>query len=317
MLLIDNLINKRRAEKIVKDFYGNGAKLLSMKKLPGGKSNAVYRLISDKDPNGVVVRSAHLNKKSLLVHEKSALPSEAEATKLLLENGIDVPHFLKYRKRGEVIDREYAVYKFIKSDVPGREDEIDYKSLNEVIEKLHAIKGNYFGFIGRTRYGSWYEFIADFSGELLGLAEKYRFFKDKKYTAELGEEIKKSEDIFNEINTPYYVHNDIGRKNFLFGKKGNAFHFLALIDLENSLFGDADFEFGRAKLTDGQCYDRVMLKERENLAPNRIKRLRIYSLINYLISMHIMRVKYRLPRYFKRLRERYIECFENKDNYYF
>jgi len=88
-----------------------------------------------------------------------------------------------------------------------------------------------------------------------------------------------------------------------------------VIDIERSLSGDPDFEYSRAALTDRICYNKVMLASRAGMTPARAARLRIYSLLNYLISMHILRGQYFIPGYFYKLKKYYIERFNQKDGY--
>lgn len=324
MLKNDNLLCRKEVKIILKDFYDNREKLKHKKRLAGGKNNATYHVISSSSQKGILIRSAHIDKTNLLSFEKNMMSQEKTTLSMLDTAGIPVPKLLKYVPFGEVIKKEYAIYEYIENDRPIFEKvskneyippNVDFESLNLLVDKVHEIKGSGFGYVSKPLYSSWYSFIVDLSNELLDIAERHSFFADKIYIEELRKEIADSKEIFEEIKEPIFLRNDIGLKNYLFKQVGDEYRCIYLIDVELSMFGDIDFEFSRAKLTDKFCYDKIMTEHKQNLTPNRIKRLRIYSLLNYLISMHIMKVKYYIPQYFNTLKKQFIEIFDEQNTY--
>jgi aminoglycoside phosphotransferase (APT) family kinase protein len=324
MLKCDNLLSKRQINKILKDFYNKPDKLISKTRLTGGKSNAAYKVVSSSNLNGILIRSAHVDKTALLSFEKNMMAREQATAETLAANGVPVPKVLKYCPYGSVIKREYAIYEFIPSDEPKWEKDqsggyvppnLDFDAVNDAVNRMHAICGNGFGYLSMPLFKTWYEFILSLGGELLGLAETHHFFEDKQYTEGLRAYIQSGKEIFDEIKEPFFVHNDIGQKNMLFKNINGKFVLHTVIDIERSMFGDTDWEFSRAKLTDENCYSHIMNDQKQNLPVNRIKRLRIYSLLNLLISMHTMKVKHRAPDYFKELRERYIDIFKRESEF--
>lgn len=313
MLRNDNYIFKFQARSIIEDFYGKNTELKRFDRLSGGKSAKTYRIISSADDKGILVRVAHVHKKALLNYEKIMMSSEQATAELLLSHGIYAPKVLKYCPYGSVINREYAIYEFIENSKPTDWNKIDCSSLLPIIESFHKIQGKAFGFCCQAVYGSWFEFIFNYSEELFQLAKKHRLFKDIRYIEDLRSEIINSKELFNEIVTPYFVHNDIGRKNFLYEKDGERFVYKALIDMERSMFGDIDFDLGRARLTDGVLYQYIIEHTKdENMSSNRKKRLRIYSLLQYMKHMYLLRGQYWLPFSFKIIQKYYIQCFNDK-----
>jgi len=315
MLRYDNYILKFQAKTIVKDFFGKNTELISFKRLSGGKSAKTYHIISSADVNGILIRVAHVHKKALLNYEKIMMSGEQATAELLLSQGISVPKVLKYCPYGSIIKREYAIYEFVQSHKPTDWNKIDCASLMPIIDAFHKIEGKAFGFCCHAVYGTWHEFLSDYSEELFTLAKKHRLFKDTGYIEDLRSEIKNSKEIFNEIKTPYFVHNDIGRKNFLYEKDDEKYVYKTLIDLERSMFGDIDFDLGRAKLTDSTLYQYIVDHTKdESMSLNRKKRLRIYSLLQYLKHMYLLCGQYWLPFRFKKIQKLYIQCFNNRVN---
>ena len=316
----DHLLSREQAELIAKDLFGSEETLLSFERLKGGYTNAAYRLTSSSNDNGILIKSAHKKQSALLSYETNMFAHEINTSQMLLMNNVRTPKVLKYSPYGEIMEKEYAVYEYIKSDYPPNDADIsliDYKSLDTVITRFHSIKGDGFGYLSRSLYVTWYSFIVALGTELLRLAEDHMFLEDKGYTVELKAEISESRDIFEEITASYYIHNDIGKKNFLFKRSGDFYSFLALIDLERSMYGDLDFEYSRAELTDPECYKHIMLDGRQNVSANRSKRLRIYMLINLLISMHFMKVKCNAPLLMEQLTKIFIKRFKEKVPYDF
>lgn len=147
------------------------------------------------------------------------MSQEKTTLSMLGAAGIPVPKLLKYVPFGEVIKKEYTIYEYIESDRPIFEKvskneyippNINFESLNLLIDKVHEIKGSGFGYVSKPLYSSWYSYIVDLSNELLDIAEQHSFFVDNIYIEELRREIADSKEIFEEIKNLYFCITILG-----------------------------------------------------------------------------------------------------------
>jgi aminoglycoside phosphotransferase (APT) family kinase protein len=237
--------------KVVSDLFGNDIRIVDCSLLKGGVFNTTYLVKTNSDRNGIVLRVAPINRHLLYDFEKSMMAAEPLFYQLLHEKGIPSPKVFHYDNTYRVIDREYIIFKYIRSmpmndsSVPENAKPGLYHRLGEIIALLHDIKHEQFGWKrpnGELKMcDTWGEFLQRFAQEIANKAAAYALFREeelKQFT-----DIFSNRTVFDQVKRASMVHADLWEGNVLVSENDGKWDVVALIDVDKAIFGDTDLEF--------------------------------------------------------------------------
>ncbi len=244
-------LNSAEIDKVTSNLYGSDTIITDCSLLKGGLFNTTYLVKTDSDSNGIVLRVAPINQHLLFDFEKSMMAAEPLFCKLLQDKNIPTSKVIHYDNTFNVIDREYIIFKYIRSvpmndtSVPNEVKSLLYQRVGEIVSLIHDIKSDKFGWKRADNelelYDNWGTFLNRFAREIAARASNYGVFND----GELNRFINIFNDTtaFNQITQARMVHTDLWEGNVLVGKKDGKWEVAAIIDIDRAIFGDKDMEF--------------------------------------------------------------------------
>ena len=244
-------LNKAEIDKVISNLFGSESTITACSLMKGGVFNTTYLVKTDSESNGIVLRVAPVNQHLLFDFEKSMMAAEPLFYEMLGEANIPTSEVIHYDNSFGVIDREYIIFKYIRSvpmnDISVPEDVKSglYQQLGEIIAILHDIKSEKFGWKRPNNelgmYGHWGAFLYRFAREIADRCSNYGVFND----GELNKFINYFEDtkVFNQIKQARMIHADLWEGNVLVSENDGNREVAAIIDVDKAIFGDKDMEF--------------------------------------------------------------------------
>jgi aminoglycoside phosphotransferase (APT) family kinase protein len=243
-------LTQTEISQVVNDLCGNHTKILDCVLLKGGVFNTSYLVKTNRDRNGMVLRVAPVNRHLLYDFEKSMMSAEPLFYQLLQAKGIPTSEVMHYDNTYEVIDREYIIFKYIRSvpmndrRVPEKARPSLYQRLGAIIRRLHDIQDEKFGWkrpTGELRmYDTWGAFLQRFAQEIADRSAAYALFRADVLTRFIDVFSHRG---FDQIKPARMVHADLWEGNVLVCEEAGDWRIAALIDVDKALFGDPDLEF--------------------------------------------------------------------------
>ncbi len=244
-------LSSAEIKKVIANAFGSDTKIIDCSLMKGGVFNTTYLVKTEVDSNGIVLRVAPINRHLLFDFENSMMAAEPLFYKTLKENNIPTSEVIHYDNSYNVIDREYIIFKHIRS-VPMNDISVPkdvkpglYQRLGKIIALLHDIKSEKFGWKRPNNelemYDSWGAFLQRFAREIADRAAKFGVFND----IELNRFINIFTDtaVFDQITQARMVHADLWEGNVLVSENDGKWDVVALIDVDKAIFGDKALEF--------------------------------------------------------------------------
>jgi aminoglycoside phosphotransferase (APT) family kinase protein len=238
-------------KKVVSNLYGSDTRIIDCCLLKGGVFNTTYLVKTNNERNGIVLRVAPINRHLLFDFEKSMMAAEPLFYQMLQDKNIPTSEVIHYDNSFKVIDREYIIFKYIRSiplndiSVPKEVKAGLYQRLGEIIALLHDIKSEKFGWkrpnSDLDMYDNWGAFIQRFAKEIAARASSYGIFSDVQISRFINIFIDTTE--FDKITQACMVHADLWEGNVLVRENEGKWEIVALIDVDKAIFGDKDLEF--------------------------------------------------------------------------
>jgi aminoglycoside phosphotransferase (APT) family kinase protein len=244
-------LNSAEIDKVISNLYGSDTTIIDCGLMEGGVFNTTYLVKTDSDSNGIVLRVAPINQHLLFDFEKSMMAAEPLFYEMLQDKNIPTSEVIHYDNSYNVIDREYIIFKYIRSvpmndvSVPKDVKSRLYQRLGEIVSLMHNIKSEKFGWRRPDNelelYENWGTFLKRFAREIADRASNYGVFND----GELNRFINIFNDttVFNQITQARMVHADLWEGNVLVGENDGKWDIAAIIDVDKAIFGDKEFEF--------------------------------------------------------------------------
>lgn len=244
-------LNSAEIAKVMSNLYGSDTAIIDCRLMEGGVFNTTYLVKTDSDRNGIVLRVAPVNQHLLFEFEQSMMAAEPLFYKMLQDKNIPTSEVIHYDNSHDVIDREYIIFKYIRSvpmndiSVPKDVKSHLYQRLGEIVSWIHNIKSEKFGWKRPDHelelYENWGAFLKRFAREIADRASNYGVFND----GELNRFFNIFNDTteFNQITQACMVHADLWEGNVLVSKNDGKWDIAAIIDIDKAIFGDKAFEF--------------------------------------------------------------------------
>ncbi len=211
--------------------------------------------------------------------EKSKLPNEQYALEIWNKHGINVPK-IKFCSKEYLIEdyiKGERLDIFLKKNKSNNLDEM-YENLNNLIKKVHSIKGNGFGFLDENHIGkfnSWEEFIIEDSINNLNklkenniidtvTIDKIRVFLNN---------LKENGSL--DCDTPYLLHADLNPKNIIIKDNKKIY----LIDGGDCIYGDPNYDLAILKNISNELFTNIFKSEQNKI---NIKSLENYEILHQL-----------------------------------
>lgn len=244
-------LNSAEIAKVISNLYGSDSIITDCSLLKGGLFNTTYRVKTNSDNNGIVLRVAPINQHLLFDFEKSMMAAEPLFYEMLQDKNIPTSAVIHHDNSFNVIDREYIVFKYISSvpmndiSVPMHVKSRLYQQLGEIVSLIHNIKNEKFGWKRPANelelYDNWGTFLNRFANEIADRASNYGVFDEgeiNRFT-----DIFNDTTVFNQITQARMVHADLWEGNVLVGENDGKWDVAAIIDVDKAIFGDKDMEF--------------------------------------------------------------------------
>ena len=218
------------------------------------------------------------------------LLNEKLALEILTKNKIrNIPQVYCYDRRKKFRGRETIILNFIENDTGAKISSGIILKLVSFLDKLHAIKSNYFTIpfesITQKYKGNSYDFVNSFFDNLKKQIE-YKELKNKlRHLIRLiSKEIKLHKQLFRQDHNFSFLHTRLVRDEvrqhiLLQGRQ------IYIIDWATSCFGDREFElatFLRENRSISSQFKNMLSKEYSFDNPFKIDKLKIYNLLTKL-----------------------------------
>jgi aminoglycoside phosphotransferase (APT) family kinase protein len=244
-------LSRVEIERVVAKLYGGSAAIRECRLMKGGLFNTTYHIRTAADDQGVVLRVAPVNPQLLFDFEKRMMSAEPMFFKLLQARDIPTSEVVLYDDSSTVIEREYIVFRYIRS-IPMNDPGVPeaarpglYQEIGEMVAAMHQISSEAFGWQrpddGLARYATWSAFLRRFAGEIAERAADQGVFEEgelKRFLAVFQEGA-----VFDQITQPRMVHADLWEGNILVRENEGHWSVAAIIDLDRAVFGDKEMEF--------------------------------------------------------------------------
>lgn len=231
--------------KIVEIFAVAGlGDVVNFSELSAGEFNSAYHVTA----NGAeyVLKIAPKDNTHTLTYESDIIAREVEFYRLIAEKtDVKTPKIYYYDDTLSMIPTKYFIMEkldskplnTVKLSKPERLNV--NKLIGEMVAKLHAIKGNGFGYEQNGLYSNWYLALRSMVDNLI--SDCARLNKKCKKGTKLLKYIDKCKAILENVDS-VYTHYDIWDGN-VFYKNGNGDIELTLIDTERGFWGDGIGDF--------------------------------------------------------------------------
>lgn len=304
--------------KIITDLYGHETKLIYADVLKGGLFNTTYKVHTNNDEKGIVLRVGPVNKHLLMDFEKDMMSAEPIFHKLLQDNNIPTSNIIKYSPENTVLKRDYIVIEFIES-IPMNDPSLDnenldyiYEDLGKITSRFHKIKNDRFGWLRNNEWGlndKWSDFVCNFANEVADKLEQYELVSLNDINA-FRQVFSSNIDVLDEIKTPNMIHTDLWQGNVLLSKNDDRYKVAAIIDLDRAIFGDKYWDLSTPWLINDafkKGYKDQIIKTQSYK-----KRETIYSLILAFLNSYVCCVEYDDIKWFENEKQNALKIL--KDN---
>jgi aminoglycoside phosphotransferase (APT) family kinase protein len=291
-------LNRAEIDKVISNLYGSYSKITDCILMEGGVFNTTYLVKTDSDSNGIILRVAPINQHLLFDFEKSMMTAEPLFYEMLQDKNIPTSEVVHYDNSFTVIDREYIIFKYIRSvpmndlSVPKDVKSGLYQRLGEIISLLHDIKNEKFGWKRPNNaldlYDNWGIFLKRFAREIADRASNYGVFSD----GELDKFINIFNDtaVFNQITQARMIHADLWEGNVLVSENDGKWEVAAIIDVDKAIFGDKDMEFASPVMLNDDFLSGYGYRLDDSLAS--IFRRNVYNLLESFMYAYIWLVQF-------------------------
>lgn len=250
-----NRLTLNEIEKLVRHCFGERCKVANYKELTEGMFNAIYSLtFAESNAMGyqeLILKVGVPNDKYVLTYEKDIMPAEIEAYRLLHTTNIPAPKILFSDFSYTQIDSPYFFMEKLNGMlwINGK-DSLSFENrkhlefcLGQEVAKMHAIKGDGFGYFSRKSVPMYPSWNSAFNAMVMTALQDAVTANITLPVEEITSALSSSKDVLDEICAPSLVNFDITGKNILLIKNGNAYIIEGMIDHERAFFGDpyADF----------------------------------------------------------------------------
>ena len=217
-----------------------GEEIVDVVELQAGLFNSSYRVATSRAT--YILKVAPRGDADVFYNEKHLMQRERSIAARLQSVDRLVPQYLSFF----TVDGRDA---FLQPFVPGRpwneaistlsqtENASLWSQLGAFARKLHACRGEYFGYPAPARgFSRWSRFIAD---NVEGLVEDCR--RHGILCAEIEEyaaRLPHYSGILDRVKTANLVHGDLWPSNVIIGGEGGEIHLKAVIDGERAFWGD-------------------------------------------------------------------------------
>ncbi|WMJ23901.1 phosphotransferase [Paludicola sp. MB14-C6] len=291
-------LTQSELEKIITDLYGNQTKLVSANILKGGLFNTTYKVNTDQEENGFVLRVGPVNKHLLMDFEKDMMAAEPHFHQLLQEHDIPTSKIIKYSPENTILERDYIAVEYMES-IPMNDPSVEninldsvYETVGKLTSKLHKIANDKFGWWRKTDWGlfdKWSLFIKVFSKELADKVELHNLLPTNEVQL-FREIISANSNVLDEITTPHMIHTDLWQGNVLLSNKNGDYEVAGIIDLDRTIFGDCFWDFSTPWLTNESFfkgYEKKFMKTESYQ-----KRELIYKMLLALMNTYVVLIEY-------------------------
>ncbi len=209
--------------KVVTVVYGSDTKITACTLLKGGVFNTTYRVQTNRERDGIVLRAAPTHRRVLLDFERSMMSAEPLFYQLLRDNGIPTSEVVAYDNGRQVIDREYILFNYIRS-MPMNDPQVPqaakpglYRQLGDIVARLHTIRHERFGWLrpngALPMFATWSAFLQRFAAEIADRLASHGLFADGDLRRFLA--VFDKQAVFDQIAQPRMVHADLWEGNGL------------------------------------------------------------------------------------------------------
>ncbi len=238
-------------ENKIKQVFGNGYELIKMEPLLGGAQKHTFLAQCENGFSFVIYKWSEeatyftYDSEEAVFRSSSAFLFE-ENNKIMIENGVLTPkiYFIDRTRHEENYDYAFVEYidgldmDNITSKYPERLPKV-IKSLTNSINKLHKIKSNRVGQVGRMQEEEFD--ILKFSLDSLFKNIDYLINNDKDFKEMYIAAKEKASELVKKLSksSEYtFIHGELGPNHVIVDKDDNAF----LIDIEGAKFCDVEEE---------------------------------------------------------------------------
>jgi fructosamine-3-kinase len=249
-------LTKVELNKVISNLYGKKSFITTCKLLSGGKFNTTYKINTNEEPDGIILRVAPINQALLFDFERTMMAAEPLFYQLLQAHNIPTSEVIYFDDSLSIINREYIVFKYIQSvplndvSVPHKEKPQLYEQLGKIVRQMHKIEDKKFGWKRpgneSEMYADWGTFLLRFAKEIASRSSHYGVFHDKDLDRFVA--VFEENTAFNQISQAQMIHADLWDGNVLVRNNGGPWNIAAIIDVDKVIFGDREMEFSSPSL---------------------------------------------------------------------
>ena len=274
---------------MIRASFGSQTEITHCQQMRGGHYNTLYDIKTENPDHHVVLRIAPSSDLPLRKYERTMMLAEPHMYDLLNKAGVPTGKILVTDGSRTIIDRDYLIMDFIEAvpayheSVPEDVRPIMMRKAGEYLRIMHGITSDKFGWVmpdGSIRGSeSW----AEVFGELM--VETYTNCKDAGIISSDQSDTAlecywSHRDIFDEVKTPAFVHNDLWSPNIMVKEKDGEWQIEAIIDADRSIFADREFEFAVWDNGDKDLLAGYGMST--DKSPNAVLRRRFYTMQLYM-----------------------------------
>ena len=183
----------------------------------------------------------------------------SNAADLLHKHEIPTPEVLVVDDSMELIDRPYMLSTYIPAnalngiDLPMESKVTCYEEAGRVVSGLHKITGQRFGRLALMTYeegfSTWGEAVMFEIQEWKKQAFPAKILP-RDYYSKIDYVFQSHMPLLNKIEVPHLTHGDLWSGNILAEVDRGICHFKAIIDLDQALWGDPEYDFSGGMMND-------------------------------------------------------------------
>lgn len=293
--------------KIV-SYHLHAENIRDVKLTDGGLFNTTYRLVCEPGNRKVILRLGPVNRHLLMGFEEHLMEAEDKVYELFSLHGIPCPQVLAADTSRSLLDRDFMLTEYLESTAmikAGlREEEKKPLQLEtgSYAAVMHSITSSQFGCIYDCMhdhgFSSWYDFLYDYVSDIVERSYTHHAFTRREADAVLSLFSRKKE-LLNSIKTPCLVHTDLWEGNLLLEQKSGFWRLAAIIDADRAIWGDPDFELASGWMITDSFLEGYGVNRAAYMAPERVERRKLYSLVYDLIDTYVGKAEYNQPEQYK------------------
>lgn len=273
--------------------------VLGCKLLTGGMFNTTY-VIDTENHGKVVMRLGPVNRHLLLPYEHYLMETEADAIRRCSDIGIKTSEMLALDLSKTIVDRDVMIVKHLPalsmSEVTLTDEEARRikAEVGYDMRLYNSIKGESFGRPHDVNRGNgcklWSDAIRKELTEFELVCKPCKLYSEEEHTR-IRRLFENAKELFDEIKTPYLLHNDLWTGNILVTKEGHEY--AAIIDGDRAIWGDPDMELACMEYwtSDSDEFWNAYGSRPKTDIHSRIRK-RLYDLLMTIWAVYIYEIEY-------------------------